>query len=211
MKDESWKLNVFRLSFKIRRFRKLSRVLSPVSGFLSRIVAPLPVKRSACNLQLSTFTLQRLKRKISFPAAHNPARGSSPAWSTSGRRRSPAGRPVQVAEVRPGHWWHERSGVVHAFVFAFGHRLLELLVAPVADTGFVGGQVRGVGLTPGPCVVVSCMDISTQPLANTFVSEGPSGISAGWPDRRREVSGSGPIGPITLGLWQSSQPMMPTR
>lgn len=56
---------------------------------------------------------------------------------------------MQVAEVRPGHRWHERAGVVHAFVFAFGHRLLELLVAPVADTGFVGGQVRGVGLTPG--------------------------------------------------------------
>src|SRR5688500_14211549 len=44
-------------------------------------------------------------------------------------------------------------------------------------------------------------------------SDGGGGmiISAGWPVSMRDMSGSGPFGPIFHGVWQSLQPMVLTR
>src|SRR5215470_17884067 len=49
-------------------------------------------------------------------------------------------------------------------------------------------------------------------------SHGPRGAAAGsapicsgWPDRNRDMSGSGPLGPILSGVWQSLQPPTVTR
>src|SRR5215470_14886157 len=49
-------------------------------------------------------------------------------------------------------------------------------------------------------------------------SHGPRGATAlsapicsGWPDRKRDMSGSGPLGPILSGVWQSLQPTALTR
>src|SRR6185436_3738105 len=44
-------------------------------------------------------------------------------------------------------------------------------------------------------------------------SDGAGGmiISAGWPVSMRDMSGSGPLGPIFHGVWQSLQPMVSTR
>jgi hypothetical protein len=36
-------------------------------------------------------------------------------------------------------------------------------------------------------------------------------IDSGWPESMRVMSGSGPFGPIFIGVWQSLQDMMSTR
>src|SRR5512134_306363 len=41
--------------------------------------------------------------------------------------------------------------------------------------------------------------------ASTFGAGGNT-MSCGWPDSARVMSGSGPLGPITHGVWQSWQP-----
>src|SRR5215217_9375074 len=61
---------------------------------------------------------------------------------------------------------------------------------------------------PDHAVVVAIPDTTQGPLGG---GGGGRVMLAWWPDRRSDMSGSGPLAPIFVGVWQSSQPMAFTR
>src|SRR5262252_9145798 len=61
---------------------------------------------------------------------------------------------------------------------------------------------------PENAVFVAAPAQSHGPRGGTALS---APICSGWPDRKRDMSGSGPLGPIFSGVWQSLQPTALTR
>src|SRR5215510_1166404 len=61
---------------------------------------------------------------------------------------------------------------------------------------------------PEKAVLVAAPAQSHGPRGATA---GSAPICSGCPDRNRDMSGSGPLGPILSGVWQSLQPITVTR
>src|SRR5262245_66244024 len=61
---------------------------------------------------------------------------------------------------------------------------------------------------PAKAVLVAAVEAIHGP---TGAGGGGSTSLCGWPDNARLISGSGPLGPICHGVWQSWQPEVVTR
>src|SRR5690349_9759655 len=60
---------------------------------------------------------------------------------------------------------------------------------------------------PAKAVLVAAVDTIHGPAG---FGGGGNWSAAGWPESMRVMSGSGPLGPITHGVWQSLQPEVVT-